>query len=322
MTILFLLSIAAEGSRADSSHYDSHHMCYAEYAGKWSQNTPRTHIHGFSPPFVLVGQKSSAVCSCPVQCSQLVDILPSVQVRLGALCTAQSYLGVLFSWNMALSYDPAQCFEGEFINLDMPQNPGRRTNEYLEDSMFFDMFFEDPPPSESAFVKNFVSFGSGSLYHPYTDIFTLEVAIIGVLRIPGLYRYAIRLHYTREQRLWLASQDLQFEGAVLDCRVNLFFEHLYEQWFCTWPPDDTVPTENDPDRKRADKEQQKIEIFTLYIMVLHHRWIELSSPPEGWMTRMVYAKLDELEDMITEKYMEVQHYFTPLLEPAGIRLRR
>ncbi|KAK0462682.1 hypothetical protein IW261DRAFT_1576337 [Armillaria novae-zelandiae] len=220
------------------------------------------------------------------------------------------------------SHGAAQSFKDEFFDLDVPRNLGLCSDWYSEDSMFFDMFFEDPPPSESAFVNNFVPFGSGSLYHPYTDISTLEVAIIGVLRVPGLYSYAIRLDYTQEQRLWLARQDLQFEGAVLDRRVHLFFECLYKQWFCTWASDDvTMHTESDPDHKRADREQRKIEIFTLYIMSLHHRWIELSSPPEGWMTCMVYAKLDELEDMITEKYMEVRHYFMPLLEPAGIRLR-
>ncbi|KAK0436814.1 uncharacterized protein EV420DRAFT_1770241 [Desarmillaria tabescens] len=214
---------------------------------------------------------------------------------------------------MSLSHDAAQSLEDEFFELDMSQSFNHDADQYLEDNEFFDMFFEDPPPSESAFVNDFVSVGSGSLYHPYTDIFTLEVAIIGVLRIPGLYSYAIRLDYTQEQRLWLAGQGLQFEGAVLNHRVHLFFERLYEQWFCTWAPDDTVHTENNPDRKRADKEQRKIEIFTLYIMCLHRRWIEVGLPPEGWTTGMVYAKLDELEDMITEKYMEVRHYFVPPL---------
>ncbi|KAK0462321.1 uncharacterized protein EV420DRAFT_1181512 [Desarmillaria tabescens] len=42
-------------------------------------------------------------------------------------------------------------------------------------------------------------------YHPYNDLHTLKVRIIGVLRIPGLYEYAIRLEYTPEQRLWLAN---------------------------------------------------------------------------------------------------------------------
>ncbi|KAK0472957.1 hypothetical protein IW261DRAFT_1570318 [Armillaria novae-zelandiae] len=158
---------------------------------------------------------------------------------------------------MSPSHGAAQSFEDEFFDLDMPQILGLRSDWYLEDSMFF----EDSPPSESAFINNFISFGSGSLYHPYTDISTLEVAII-------------------EQRLWLVRQDLQFESAVLDRRVHLFFECLYEQWFCTWAPDDvTMHTENDPDHKRADSEQRKIEKFTLYIMSLHHRWIELSSLP-------------------------------------------
>ncbi|KAK0216557.1 hypothetical protein EDD85DRAFT_962336 [Armillaria nabsnona] len=36
-------------------------------------------------------------------------------------------------------------------------------------------------------------------YHPYNDLHTLEAGIIGVLRIPGLYEYAIRLEYSDEQ---------------------------------------------------------------------------------------------------------------------------
>ncbi|SJL13209.1 uncharacterized protein ARMOST_16648 [Armillaria ostoyae] len=41
--------------------------------------------------------------------------------------------------------------------------------------------------------------------HPYLNVGTIEETIIGVLRIPRLYRYAIRLDYSTEQLLWLAD---------------------------------------------------------------------------------------------------------------------
>ncbi|KAK0237941.1 hypothetical protein EDD85DRAFT_952109 [Armillaria nabsnona] len=58
---------------------------------------------------------------------------------------------------------------------------------------------------------------SGGLHgcHPYLDVGTIEDAIIGVLHIPGLYRYAIRLDYSSEQSSWLTDQGPLFESASI-----------------------------------------------------------------------------------------------------------
>ncbi|KAK0457086.1 uncharacterized protein EV420DRAFT_1644240 [Desarmillaria tabescens] len=65
---------------------------------------------------------------------------------------------------------------------------------------------------------------------------------------------------------------------------------------------------------RADQEQRKIEIFTLYIMGLKNRWVENGPLPENWTLAGVFAKLDELEDMITQRFKEVKHYFVEVEE--------
>ncbi|KAK0434725.1 hypothetical protein EV421DRAFT_1909199 [Armillaria borealis] len=171
----------------------------------------------------------------------------------------------------------------------------------------FDSLFEDH-------VQNFTHFGS-LLFHPYTDLYNLDVAIIGVLPFPRLYEYAIRLDYSPEQRLWLADQTSRFEDAVLNNKVLLFFEQLWEEWFCQWPVHtNAVLTEREHQLQRADMEQRKIEIFTLYIMGLRNKWVD-NVPPQEWSLARVFAKLDELEEIITEHFFEVEHLFTSIGPP-------
>ncbi|SJL12497.1 uncharacterized protein ARMOST_15924 [Armillaria ostoyae] len=83
--------------------------------------------------------------------------------------------------------------------------------------------------------------------------------------------------------------------------------------FVATGPSHATQTAKEYKRMRADKEQRKIEIFTLYIMGLKNRWVN-GPPPENWTLSRVFAKLDELEDMITQRFKEVEHYFVEVEE--------
>lgn len=48
-------------------------------------------------------------------------------------------------------------------------------------------------------------------------------------------------------------------------------------------------------------------------MGLKNRWVN-GPPPENWTLSRVFAKLDELEDMITRWFKEVEHYFVEVEE--------
>lgn len=48
-------------------------------------------------------------------------------------------------------------------------------------------------------------------------------------------------------------------------------------------------------------------------MGLKNRWVN-GPPPENWTLSRVFAKLDELEDMITQRFKEVEHYFVEVEE--------
>ncbi|PBL04066.1 hypothetical protein ARMGADRAFT_1022571 [Armillaria gallica] len=152
-------------------------------------------------------------------------------------------------------------------------------------------------------------------YHPYNDVHTLDVAIIGVLHIPSIYEYAIRLDYSSDQRLWLTNRGPGFERAVRHNQVRHFFRRVWHDWFIEWliTASHTRMTAKEYKHLRADEEHRKIEIFTLYIMGLKNRWVN-GPPPENWTLSRVFAKLDELEDMITQRFKEVEHYFVEVEE--------
>ncbi|PBK62776.1 hypothetical protein ARMSODRAFT_980418 [Armillaria solidipes] len=129
--------------------------------------------------------------------------------------------------------------------------------------------------------------------HLYRDLGTLDNAIIGVLPIPGLYQYAVRLEYSDQQRTWLEEQGLCMELAVIADCAELFFAGLYTQWFGKWP------SEN-----RADEEQHRIiHFFPSY------KWIENRDLPDGWMQQMAFEKLDYLEGVITQQYEVIAYIF-------------
>ncbi|KAK0478566.1 hypothetical protein EDD18DRAFT_1114161 [Armillaria luteobubalina] len=119
--------------------------------------------------------------------------------------------------------------------------------------LYFDFNFDD---------AGSVTINGGGLHgcHPYRDIGTLDSTIIGVLPIPGLYQYAIRLEYSNQQHIWLEDQGLCLEHAVIDDHAGLFFEELYSHWFKKWPAEN-----------RASEEQRKIELYTLCIMALRYK---------------------------------------------------
>ncbi|KAK0463309.1 hypothetical protein IW261DRAFT_1576028 [Armillaria novae-zelandiae] len=177
--------------------------------------------------------------------------------------------------------------------------------EDLRFDYFFDFAFfvnEDSDGAFEIYVKSDPSAPtiSGGLHgcHPYMDVGTIEEAIIGVLHIPRLYRYAIRLDYSAEQLLWLADRGPLFESVVLaDCSVT-FFQCLYLQWFNKWQPIDQV-----------EREQRKIEIFTLFIMGLKYRWIDYGPKPPQWTTEQVFERLDRLEEIVTAEYGKISHVF-------------
>ncbi|SJL07094.1 uncharacterized protein ARMOST_10437 [Armillaria ostoyae] len=134
--------------------------------------------------------------------------------------------------------------------------------------------------------------------HPYLDVGTIEDVIIGVLPIPGLYRYAIRLDYSSEQFSWLADRGPLFESAVLTNCTLTFFKCLYLLWFEKWPTFD-----------EAEREQRKIEIFTLYIMGLKDRWIDHGPKPLQWTLVQVFKRLDWLEEIVTAEYDKISYVF-------------
>ncbi|KAK0437739.1 uncharacterized protein EV420DRAFT_1769871 [Desarmillaria tabescens] len=92
-------------------------------------------------------------------------------------------------------------------------------------------------------------------------------------------------------------------------------KHIWHEWFIEWPIErGATQTAKEYKQMRADQEQRKIEIFTLYIMGLKNRWVENGPPPENWTLAGVFTKLDELEDMITRQFKEVEHYFVEVEE--------
>ncbi|KAK0493264.1 hypothetical protein EDD18DRAFT_1108056 [Armillaria luteobubalina] len=157
--------------------------------------------------------------------------------------------------------------------------------------LYFDFDFDD---------VGSVTINGGGLHgcHPYRDIGTLDSAIIGVLPIPGLYQYAIHLEYSNQQCIWLEDQGLCLEYAVIADHAGLFFKELYSRWFKKWPAEN-----------RASEEQRKIELYTLCIMVLRYKWVDNGTLLQGWMQQMVFTRLYQLEEMITQQYEMIAHVF-------------
>ncbi|KAK0478678.1 hypothetical protein EDD18DRAFT_1358090 [Armillaria luteobubalina] len=174
-----------------------------------------------------------------------------------------------------------------------------RFDYFWDFASFFDKDSDDTFEIHAESVPS-ASTISGGLHgcHPYLDVGTIEETIIGVLRIPRLYCYAIRLDYSAKQLLWLADQGPLFESFVLaDCSLT-FFQCLYSQWFNKWQP-----------INKAEREQQKIEIFTLFIMGLKYRWIDHGPKPSQWTTEQVFERLDHLEEIVMAEYEKISHVF-------------
>ncbi|SJL15791.1 uncharacterized protein ARMOST_19296 [Armillaria ostoyae] len=144
-------------------------------------------------------------------------------------------------------------------------------------------------------------------YHQYNRIGDGSRTIIGVFTGPVKHDYAVRLWYSLEQRLWLAEFGPAFEEAVLEHRVLPFFEKLYDSWFSSWPEDEFAMYVDE--ECLADIEQRKIEIFTLYIMGLKHRWYFLKQAPDGLEDGKVLEILDNLEDIIRCEFRKICHVF-------------
>ncbi|KAK0443018.1 uncharacterized protein EV420DRAFT_1726654 [Desarmillaria tabescens] len=179
-------------------------------------------------------------------------------------------------------------------------HPTSQTPLVLIRSLTYFFLDEDSDSDFEISIESSVPTISGDLHgcHPYLDVGSIEDLIIGVLPIPGLYHYAVRLDYSGEQLLWLADQGPLFESAVLaDCTLT-FFKCLYLLWFHKWPTVD-----------EAEREQRKIEIFTLYIMGLKYRWIDHGLKPRQWTIEQVFEKLDRLEEIITAEYDKISHVF-------------
>ncbi|KAK0436075.1 uncharacterized protein EV420DRAFT_1487667 [Desarmillaria tabescens] len=135
-------------------------------------------------------------------------------------------------------------------------------------------------------------------YHRYNSIGDGSLSIIGVFSASLNHEYAIRLYYSEEQRLWLAECGPAFEQAVLADTVLAFFEELYGLYFTAWPEDQS-----------PDKEQRKIEIFSLYIMGLKQMWLYHRRSPRRWDYASVIETLDDLEDIVTREFQKVRHVF-------------
>ncbi|SJL17743.1 uncharacterized protein ARMOST_21304 [Armillaria ostoyae] len=135
-------------------------------------------------------------------------------------------------------------------------------------------------------------------YHRYNNIGDGSLSIIGVFSASLDHEYAIRLYYSEEQRLWLADCGLEFEQAVLTDAVLPFFEELYEMYFAAWPEDQS-----------AEKEQRRIEIFSLYIMGLRQMWLYHGRGPRRWDRATILETLDDLEDIVTRKFQKICYVF-------------
>ncbi|SJL06440.1 uncharacterized protein ARMOST_09777 [Armillaria ostoyae] len=138
-----------------------------------------------------------------------------------------------------------------FENPDLAVTPSPSTLDFPKNTL-------RPPPLTMSFTFDPDLFH----YHRYNNIGDGSLSIIGVFSASSHHEYAIRLYYSEEQHLWLAECGPDFEQAVLTDAVLPFFEELYELYFAAWPEDQS-----------ADKEQQKIEIFSLYIMGLKQMWL-------------------------------------------------
>ncbi|KAK0421500.1 hypothetical protein EV421DRAFT_1985970 [Armillaria borealis] len=116
------------------------------------------------------------------------------------------------------------------------------------------------------------------------DANTPDEPLLGVLPVIGPYHYAVQYDYNEEQKLWLADGGPNFEKFVQSNRVLLYLERVYSRWFDRWGTD---PAGSDPTRNNLDEKQRKIELFSLYIMGLKHRWIDAGTPPSGWTNTKV-----------------------------------
>ncbi|KAK0501814.1 hypothetical protein EDD18DRAFT_1101529 [Armillaria luteobubalina] len=87
-----------------------------------------------------------------------------------------------------------------------PDERDLRFDYFWDFASFFDKDSDDTFKIRAESVPS-ASTISGGLHgcHPYLDVGTIEETIIGVLHIPRLYCYAIRLDYSTEQLLWLAD---------------------------------------------------------------------------------------------------------------------
>ncbi|KAK0437284.1 uncharacterized protein EV420DRAFT_1487185 [Desarmillaria tabescens] len=137
--------------------------------------------------------------------------------------------------------------------------------------------------------------------------------LLDMLPVIGPYHYAVQYDYSPEQQVWLADQGPTFEKAIQSNRILLYLERVYSRWFNRWP---TESEAINPTRANLDKKQRKIELFSLYIMGLKHRWLDAGTPPDGWTNAMVYTKLEHLEDMIQD-YWGIQCVFVQIVGPAN-----
>ncbi|KAK0435654.1 hypothetical protein EV421DRAFT_1740114 [Armillaria borealis] len=159
------------------------------------------------------------------------------------------------AWDIAGHYSRLQ----ECIEQNIQQHIEVYKGFYLKECPDLIIYLSQrPPPLTMSFTFDPDLFH----YHRYNNIGDGSLSIIGVFSASSHHEYAIRLYYSKEQHLWLAECGPDFEQAVLTDVVLPFFEELYELYFAAWPEDQS-----------ADKEQRKIEIFSLYIMGLKQMWL-------------------------------------------------
>ncbi|KAK0488339.1 hypothetical protein EDD18DRAFT_1359600 [Armillaria luteobubalina] len=131
--------------------------------------------------------------------------------------------------------------------------------------------------------------------------------IIGVFWAVSQHEYAIQLYYSLEQHDWLARHGPTFQRVVYQDRVLVFFENLYLEYFVAWP--EVVSGESMEEIESPDKEQWKIEIFTLFIMGLKQLWYHGEQCPCNWDKRTILVALDGLEDIVTKQFQMIRHVF-------------
>ncbi|KAK0491684.1 hypothetical protein IW261DRAFT_1622299 [Armillaria novae-zelandiae] len=136
---------------------------------------------------------------------------------------------------------------------------------------------------------------------------TRNSTIIGIFLALSQHEYAIRLYYSLEQRNWLAGHGPAFERAVCQDRVLAFFDKLYLEYFRAWP--EVVSGEFMEESESLDKEQRKIEIFTLVIMGLKQLWFHSQRGLYCWDNRTILATIDGLEDIVTKQFQKIWHVF-------------